>query len=113
MTFARACATTDVAVNTAFATVVAGVPVAVVSTDDGWFAISDECSHAAVPLSDGDIDDCHLECYMHGSRFDLRTGIPDALPATIPVPTFPITIDGDDVLVDVENPNELPGELSA
>ena len=104
MTFARACATADVAVGTARAATVGGVPVVVVSTDDGWFAIHDECSHAAVPLSDGDVEDCHIECYMHGSRFDLRTGVPDQLPATMPVPIYPISIEGDDVLVDVANP---------
>jgi 3-phenylpropionate/trans-cinnamate dioxygenase ferredoxin subunit len=41
---------------------------------------------------------------MHGSRFDLRTGWPDQLPATMPVPIYPISVDGDDVLVDVANP---------
>jgi 3-phenylpropionate/trans-cinnamate dioxygenase ferredoxin component len=104
MTFSRACSTADVALGTARSTTVGGIPVAVVSTDEGWFAIADECSHADVPLSDGEVDDCHIECYMHGSRFDLRTGWPDQLPATTPVAVFPISIDGDDVLVDVANP---------
>lgn len=104
MSFMRACSTADVEPGKALATVVDGVPVAIVATDDGWFAIHDECSHAAVPLSDGDVDDCHIECERHGSRFDLRTGAPDALPATIPVLTYPITISHDDVLVDVESP---------
>jgi 3-phenylpropionate/trans-cinnamate dioxygenase ferredoxin subunit len=104
MSFARACSAAEVTVGTARAMVVDGVPVAVVSTDEGWFAIADECSHAEVPLSDGDVEDCHIECYMHGSRFDLRTGWPDQLPATMPVPVYPISIEGDDVLVDVANP---------
>jgi len=77
MTFARACATAEVALGSARATMVDGVPVAVVATDDGWFAIHDECSHAAVPLSDGDVEDSHIECYMHGSP-----SIPSALMAT-------------------------------
>ena len=51
------------------------------ATADGFFAIRDVCSHAEVPLSDGDIDGSTLECYMHGSRFDLRTGFPLELPA--------------------------------
>jgi len=104
MTFARACAAADVTLNRPLAATVGGVSVAVVSTDEGWFAIYDECSHAEVPLSDGDVEDCHIECYMHGSRFNLRTGWPDQLPATTPVPIYPISIDGDDVLVDVANP---------
>ncbi len=63
--------------------------------------IRDECSHAAIPLSEGDIDHCHVECWLHGSRFDLRTGKPTGLPATEPVPVFPVQIDGDDVLIDL------------
>ena len=107
MSFARACGTVEVELGTPRATIVDGIPVAVVRTEEGWFAIQDECSHAAVPLSDGDVEACHIECYMHGSRFDLRTGIPDQLPATVPVPVYPISIDGDDVLVDVANPHHL------
>ena len=55
-------------------------------------AVYDECSHAAVPLSEGEIEDCTLECWLHGSRFDLRTGAPTGLPATEPVPVYPVEI---------------------
>ena len=71
--------------------------IAVVNTADGYFAIQDLCSHAEVPLSDGDVEDCTIECYMHGSVFDLRTGQPLNLPATIPVPVYPTRIVGDDL----------------
>ena len=54
--------------------------------DDNFYAVRDECSHASIPLSEGDIDDCHVECWLHGSRFDLRTGKPTGLPATEPAP---------------------------
>ena len=33
-------------------------------------------------LSEGEVDDCTVECWLHGSRFDLRTGKPTGLPAT-------------------------------
>lgn len=70
------------------------------------FCLADECSHGAVALSEGDIDPrtCSLECYLHGSRFDLRTGRPLNFPATEPVACYPVKIDGDHVLVDTENP---------
>jgi 3-phenylpropionate/trans-cinnamate dioxygenase ferredoxin subunit len=58
------------------------------------------CSHAAVPLSEGEVADCQVECYLHGSRFDLRTGKPTGLPATEPVATFPVDVRGDEVYVD-------------
>ena len=53
--------------------------------------------------SQGEVEDCSIECWLHGSRFDLRTGQPTGLPATKPVATYPVTVEGDDVLVDVEN----------
>jgi 3-phenylpropionate/trans-cinnamate dioxygenase ferredoxin subunit len=45
----------------------------------------------------------HIECWLHGSLFDLRTGKPTGLPAVRPVPTFPVTVEGDDVLVQMES----------
>ena len=65
------------------------------------FAIDDICSHANVSLSEGEVEDCQIECWLHGSRFDLRTGKPSGLPATEPVPVYPVKIEGDDVLVSV------------
>jgi len=82
-----------------------GVPVAVVRDEKGHVhAIGDTCSHAEVSLSEGEVEDCTIECWLHGSRFDLRTGQPTALPAIRPVAVYPVTIDGDDVLVDVHLP---------
>ncbi len=79
-----------------------GVPVAVVRDEAGHVhAIGDTCTHAEVSLAEGEVEDCAIECWLHGSTFDLRTGEPLALPAIRPVPVFPVTVDGDHVLVDV------------
>jgi 3-phenylpropionate/trans-cinnamate dioxygenase ferredoxin component len=79
---------------------VEGEPVAIVGGEAGDFhAIFDVCSHAEVSLSDGDIEGYTVECWLHGSRFDVRTGQPLGPPATRPVPVYDITIDGDDVYV--------------
>lgn len=75
--------------------------VAIVRHGDKFFAIEDECSHGNVALSDGDVVDGTIECYLHGSTFDLNTGKALNLPATEPVRVFPCRVDGDDVLVDV------------
>ncbi len=107
MRFVKACATAELEVDTPLVLEVNGVPVAIVSTDDGLFAIYDECSHGRVLLSEGEVDDCTIECLAHGSRFDLRTGVPRELPATHPVPVYPVTIQGDDVLVDLDNPIQI------
>jgi 3-phenylpropionate/trans-cinnamate dioxygenase ferredoxin subunit len=104
MTFQRACGIADVASGTALALDVDGTDVAVVRDGDDWYAIDDECSHASIPLSEGDVEGCEIECWLHGSRFDLRTGKPSGPPATEPVPVYAVRVEGDDVLVDVETP---------
>jgi 3-phenylpropionate/trans-cinnamate dioxygenase ferredoxin subunit len=81
-----------------------GTDVALVRTDDEVFAIRDECSHAAIPLSEGDVEGCEIECWLHGSRFDLRTGKPLGLPATEPVPVYPCHVRDGGVYVDVHAP---------
>ncbi len=110
--FQRACALADVPLGGVAAVLVDGVEVAVVRTEDDVYAIRDECSHAEIPLSEGDVDPvgCEIECWLHGSRFDLRTGQPLGLPATEPVAVYPCKIDADDVLVDVHNPLNLDTE---
>jgi 3-phenylpropionate/trans-cinnamate dioxygenase ferredoxin component len=101
VTFQRACSVADVASDAALAVEVDGVEIAIVRTDDDFFAVRDECSHAAIPLSEGEVDGYEIECWLHGSTFDLRTGKPTVLPATEPVPIYPVRVEGDDVLVDV------------
>ena len=101
MSNVRACGVGDVAPGAARAVEVDGVDVAVVRDGDSWYAVRDECSHAAIALSEGDVEGCEIECWLHGSRFDLRTGKPTGLPATEPVAVYPVTVQGDDVLVDV------------
>jgi 3-phenylpropionate/trans-cinnamate dioxygenase ferredoxin subunit len=104
VTFVRACALSELTDSTPMRVEVDGLDVAVVRHGEEIFAIEDECSHAAVALSEGDVDDCTIECWMHGSRFDLRTGKPTGPPATEPVPVFAVQITADDVLIDIEAP---------
>ena len=101
MGFVRACALAELAENSALAVEVDGIDVAVVCSGGNYYAIADECSHAAIPLSEGDVEDGEIECYLHGSRFDLASGKPLGLPATEPVAVYPVQVDGDNLLVDV------------
>jgi 3-phenylpropionate/trans-cinnamate dioxygenase ferredoxin component len=90
----------DVAKGSAISVEVDGIDIAVVHADDDQFyAVRDECSHASIPLSEGEIDGCTLECWLHGSRFDLRTGEPTGLPAIEPVATFPVEVRDGDIYV--------------
>ncbi len=75
--------------------------VAVARVGADVYAIADECSHATYPLSDGRVKGHRIECQLHGSRFDLRTGRPDALPAWEPVPVYPVAVVDGDVYVEI------------
>lgn len=102
MSFLKAASVDDIPKGASLAVEVNDVPVAVVhAEDDNFYAIHDECSHAAVALSEGEVDGCTLECWLHGSRFDLRTGEPTGLPATEPVAVYPVEIRDGEIYVDV------------
>ncbi len=104
MRFSRACGVSDLDDGKPYAAVVDGTEIALVRQGDEVFAIRDECSHASIALSEGDVEGCSIECWLHGSRFDLRSGAALGPPATQPVAVYPVRIDGGDVLVDTDAP---------
>ena len=77
--------------------------IALVRIEDDVYAIGDTCSHEDYSLSEGEVlvEECEIECWKHGSTFDLRTGEPQTLPATKPVPVYVVRLDGDDVMVEL------------
>jgi 3-phenylpropionate/trans-cinnamate dioxygenase ferredoxin subunit len=102
MSFTRACALSDLADDSAVAVEIDGIAVCLARSQGEVVALLDECSHAEVALSDGEVEDGTVECWLHGSRFDLRTGKPIGPPATEAVATYPVRIDGDDIYVAVK-----------
>jgi 3-phenylpropionate/trans-cinnamate dioxygenase ferredoxin component len=82
------------------------IEIALVNLGNGQFvAVDDICSHAESSLSEGevDLDDETIECARHGSIFDLRSGKPRSLPATLPIATFPVKVEGDTILIELED----------
>jgi 3-phenylpropionate/trans-cinnamate dioxygenase ferredoxin subunit len=78
------------------------IDIAVVLVGEEIFAIEDVCSHAEVALSDGAVTDCSIECELHGSKFDLRTGKPTGPPASRPVPVFVTSVINGEVFAELE-----------
>jgi 3-phenylpropionate/trans-cinnamate dioxygenase ferredoxin subunit len=100
----RVCETKDVLPGEARRYSLDGREVAVVNLgDEGFRALDAICSHAKYYLDEGEVDvDLEtIECPKHGSTFDLNTGGAKTLPATQPVDTFAVTVDGDDVMIEV------------
>jgi 3-phenylpropionate/trans-cinnamate dioxygenase ferredoxin subunit len=78
-----------------------GESICVARVGDEVFAIGDVCSHSDASLSEGDITDFKIECWLHGAEFDLRTGEALTPPAVTPVKTYSVTVDGDSVTVEM------------
>jgi 3-phenylpropionate/trans-cinnamate dioxygenase ferredoxin component len=75
--------------------------IALCNVNGRFYAIDDVCTHDGGPLDQGELDGELVECPRHGARFDVTTGRPMTLPAVRPVKTYAVTIDGDDVRVEI------------
>ncbi|MDS1268766.1 non-heme iron oxygenase ferredoxin subunit [Lipingzhangella sp. LS1_29] len=103
--FVRACSLSDLPEQGALSVEIGSTPIALARSDGEVYAVRDVCSHAEVALSEGEVEDGTIECWLHGSCFDLSSGAAINPPATKPVPTYPVKIDGEDVLVSVATEN--------
>ncbi len=101
MAWARACSLGELVDQLPLGVVVEEVAVCIVQIGDEVFAVHDECTHEEVPLSEGEVEDCIIECWRHGSRFDLRTGDVLNPPALKPVAVYPARVADGQVQVDV------------
>ena len=78
-----------------------GKTICVARVGDEVFAVDDTCSHSDASLSEGDVTDFKIECWLHGAEFDLRTGEALTPPAVAPIKTYSVTVDGDSVTVEI------------
>lgn len=102
MAFVKAATVSEIPPGRSKTVEVGDEDVALCNVDGQIYAIANLCTHDDGPLGDGYLLGNEIECPRHGARFDVCTGHAKTLPAIMPVPTFEVRIDGDDVLVDVE-----------
>lgn len=103
------CSTSDIAVGDVIQVQLPDrKPMAVYNVDGTFFATDDHCTHGAALLSEeGELNGYVIECLWHFGSFDIRTGEVVAMPCTVPLKTYPITVEGDDVYADL---TETQGE---
>ena len=106
----RVCALDDLPIGAALRVAWVDPPIALFHTDDGdVFAIDDTCTHQDASLADGWLEECEVECPLHASRFDLRTGEVDEPPAKIGVRAHRAEVIDGDVWVTLSTaPPRLP-----
>jgi nitrite reductase/ring-hydroxylating ferredoxin subunit len=92
-----------------------GRAICLVHCSDGrFFAVSDECTHEAdASLSEGWVSGTEIECSRHNSIFSLETGQALAMPACEPLRTFKVTVDGEDLLIDIEEEVDSHSQLQS
>jgi 3-phenylpropionate/trans-cinnamate dioxygenase ferredoxin subunit len=90
----------DVPPGTTRRVVVEGQEILICNVDGKYFAIEDVCTHDGGPLDQGDLEGACIVCPRHGATFDVRTGAALTLPAVVPLLTYAIRVDGDDIYLD-------------
>lgn len=101
MAFQRVAAVSDIPPGVSKVYEVGDKVVAVCNVSGDLYAIEDVCTHDGASFGQGELDGCEIECPRHGARFDVRDGSATELPAVVPVDTFPVRVEGDDIEVDV------------
>lgn len=70
-----------------------GRRIALCNVEGTFYAIADLCTHDGGPLDQGELDGHQIECPRHGARFDVRSGRALALPAVMPVRSYPVRVE--------------------
>ena len=102
MDWIRIAATGQLQDDEALAVAVGEIRIALYRSEGEYFATENVCTHAFALLSDGFLEDGCIECPLHQARFDIRTGKALCAPATQDVRTYPVKVDGEDILVGLE-----------
>lgn len=84
----------------------AGRAIALYNLGGDFYATDEICTHAYASLADGFIDGEAIECPLHGATFSIKTGAALTSPAVEPLATYPVLIEGEDILVGVPQPKE-------
>jgi len=101
-TYLDVCAIDDLPLGERLFIQLGEVPVVIMNVNGEYYAIEDVCTHDDGPLGEGEIEDDEIICPRHGARFNLRTGEVLTLPAVMGVKTYPTKIEGDRILIGVE-----------
>jgi len=97
--FVKVGRTADVPAGGAEVFVVEDRQIAVYRLPDGYYAIDDICTHDGGPLAEGEVEGDQVICPRHGARFSIKTGDALTFPAITPVVTYPVRVEGEDLLV--------------
>ncbi|MBI2846131.1 MAG: non-heme iron oxygenase ferredoxin subunit [Chloroflexi bacterium] len=76
--------------------------VAVFNIDGEYYAIEDVCTHDGGPVAEGELEGHTIICPRHGAHFDVRSGAVLSMPAVVPIDSYPVRIEGEDILIQLD-----------
>ena len=82
--------------------IIDGHPIGLYRVGGEFFAVDDICTHAFAVLSEGYLEAHTIECPLHQGCFDIRTGKALNAPVTVDITSYPVRVEGEDVLVEFE-----------
>ncbi len=91
----------DIPPGTTKRVVVDGVEVLLCNVGGRFYAVEDVCTHDGGPLDQGELEGCKIMCPRHGALFDVTTGAALTLPAVVPLPTYDVRVEGDEIVVEI------------
>ena len=92
----------DLAPGTAKVVEVEGQSIALFNVAGTFHAIDNTCTHVGGPLGEGELAGDVVTCPWHGAKFNVRTGEVLGPPARTGVRSFPVKVQGNDVLVELD-----------
>ncbi len=97
--------TADIAPGTVRVFQVDRQDVAIANVNGEFYAFADVCTHDGGPVAEGelDVEECEIECPRHGARFDIVTGAVRSMPAVVPLPVYPLIVEGDKIKVNLQS----------
>jgi nitrite reductase/ring-hydroxylating ferredoxin subunit len=101
-TVVRVCAQSDIAPESVKAFEVGDLRLAVYNIEGTFYVTDDECTHAAASLAEGMLEGDVIECSLHFGAFNIKTGEVVQPPCSIPLRTYQVVLQGDDIFVDLE-----------
>jgi 3-phenylpropionate/trans-cinnamate dioxygenase ferredoxin subunit len=97
----RVATTDEMANQSAKCIEVDGEKVALFKVEGAFHALSDTCTYRGGPLSEGDVEGAEVTCPWHGAKFDLRTGAVVGPPARTGVKSYPVTVMGRNIEIEL------------
>ena len=78
-------------------------PLTVYRVENHFYVTDDTCTHGKASFAeDGELEGFSVVCTWHDGKFDIRTGAPLCAPCSIPIKTYPVSIEGGAVLVELD-----------